>query len=109
ALVTVVVRAGISSGPEKQIRFWIVGAGKPSGRASVLERLAFPRFRKRFSGRGNGPETPSALTGGCFVGRYESANALVAARGTGNHEILYDERSRSRAVVLAGVSHFDFP
>ena len=42
----------------------IVGAGKPSGCASVFERLAFPRFRKRFSGRGNSPETPGTLAGG---------------------------------------------
>ena len=109
ALVAVVVGTRIAGRPVEQARFGIVGAGQPGGGAAVLDRLADPRLRAGLAGRGHGPEPPHALAGRGPVRVEESADALVAARDAGDHQIVDDERRAGGAVVLAVVGHLDVP
>ena len=75
----------------------------------MLERLADPRFRSGFATRRHGPETPYALACRRAIGVKKAADALVARRNSGDHEIVDDKERPGRPVVLAVVSHFDVP
>src|SRR5690349_22773735 len=79
AIVAVEIRTGIARRPVDQIELRIVSASHPGGRGAVLPRVSLPGFRTRLGRLWNRPEPPHFLAGRSFVGRDESAHALVTA------------------------------
>src|SRR6266852_5698269 len=90
AFVTVVIRAWVARGPEKLVGFGVVSARQPSRRAAMLQRFAYPGFRQWLAWRGNRPEAPDVLAGLGFIGREEAADAVIATRSAGEHQVVDD-------------------
>src|SRR5262249_41032085 len=106
---SIVVETWIASGPIDEIELRIVSARHPRRAPSMLDLFSLPGFRTRLARVRNGPDAPDFLARLCIVCSNESANALIAACGTGDHEIADGKRRRSAVVVLMPVCHLGFP
>src|SRR5580692_1738817 len=91
-LVAVVIRTGVARGPEQQISFRVVSARKPSGDTRMFERPATPGFRAGRAGFWRSPKSPDFFAGGGAESGKKAADALVAARRTGDHQIVNHKR-----------------
>src|SRR5580700_789209 len=99
ALVAVGVREGITGGPVQQSGFRIVGPSEPGGRASGIERRAFPCLGTRLAALWQRPEAPCKLTGGRLVCGYESLEWSVAAGDAGDHKVAHHQRRSGGSIM----------
>ena len=95
-------RTRIADAPIHQVEFGIVGAGHPNGTAAVLVRIAFPGVAVLFARAWNRVNAPRFFTGLRIERGEESANAHLAAR-TADHDLVFDDQRRERAVIALRV------
>ena len=75
----------------------------------MFGQLTCPCFSARLSWIRHGPDLPNFLSRRGVIGGDESANAFVATRGAGDHEIADNKRCSRAVIVLLPVGHFGFP
>ncbi len=75
----------------------------------MVDVPALPGLRPRLAALGHRPEAPRLLAGRTIEGGQEAAHAFVAAGAARDHEVAHNQGGRSRAVVLAPISHFGLP
>ena len=107
--VAVPVGGGIPRAPVDEVQFRIVGTGDPGRRSTLFPRVAGPGLVPRFSGTGNGVETPGPLAGGGVVGIQESPDAVFPARDAHDDLVLHGQRRHRDAVALVVLGHLRLP
>ena len=113
AAVTVGIRVRVADRPVENACIGVGAACGPCGAAALLQRTTLPSVGDgpSVSGIGNGVELPKLLAGSRVVSSDESANPLVAAADTGDHQVPHDKRRRRTAIeaLRAGLGGCNIP
>src|SRR6185503_11319524 len=97
----------VAGGPVDQVQLGIIRAHAPCRTGTGLPRVALPAVVARLAIAGNGVAFPHQLAGFLIVRFDEAADAVLAARNPGYHQILVDQRRRSNGVALLVIHHLD--
>src|SRR3954468_15769978 len=109
ALVADHVVAGVSCGPINKIRRRIIRPGHPCDCARMLNLVAFPSLRSRFTGLRHGPESPDFFAGRWIERGDKSTGAFVASSRARDYEATCNQGSRRGVVVLMPIRHLRVP